>query len=113
VMVGMRETWKREWLEKIEWKKSSIGESMIILCSSFDQVVKTKLAHGGKVLHFPMLNSTYFFLSLLHHGSKKSNTLWSECCSLRINLQLILSCIHSFIYVFLSLSSWLFDSFES
>jgi hypothetical protein len=31
---------------------------MIVLCSSFDQVVKTKLTHGGKVLHFPMLNST-------------------------------------------------------
>jgi len=30
---------------------------MIIVWSSFDQMAKIKLIHGGKVLDFPMLNA--------------------------------------------------------
>jgi len=50
-MLGERDTEERE-CEKIQWWKN-----MIIVWSSFDQMAKIKLIHGGKVLDFPMLNA--------------------------------------------------------
>jgi hypothetical protein len=37
---------------------------MVILCTLFDQMVKTKLTHGGKGFTFPMLNVTISSLGI-------------------------------------------------
>jgi len=55
---------------------------MIISWSSFDQMVKTKLTHGGKGLPFPTLNVTGFLVTKNNYidASNLLGIFWQQIC---------------------------------